>query len=221
LKEETMSKIVLSSALAAVVIAGLSTAQPAIAVNSGEQAALLCRYEGYESKWFFFSDIIMMPKAVTGYDGNGRPLDDRNVTVFLPEFDEHMNKKGHTVYQSDSYCGFWETANEAEAWKQSEITNKGKYGYSFNPVTDWRPSNVPVSAAPSKQPEKSAKPGKNESIIVRDVGQPAAAKPAGEGAAKPVAAAKPAPKPAAKPAPKKPTKPCGRKGQRKCDRPSA
>jgi hypothetical protein len=139
-------------------------------------------------------------------------------------FKAALVSKGYPIV--GSRCWSNEVTKDLESKRKLEIEDYSTR-YTASEFKGWHPSKpgsgsiVSVGTiAASKAPPVTAS-GSKESIIVRDVGQPATAKPATEPAPKPVAAAKPAPKPAAEPAPKKPTKPCGRKGQRKCDRPSA
>lgn len=183
-------------------LTGMTAPRPAMAQNPGDQVALLCRYEGYGTLQYFYTDIIMIPKAITGYTSYGDPVDDRPNGIVLPEFKAHLTSKGYTYYQSDSYCGAWDTALKAQEWRDNDRNNKTKYGYTFNTLSGWRPSPFPAPVAASAKPAPPKAPqasGKRDSLIVRQIDE-APAKPV-VAARKPVAKRKPAV--AAKPAPKK------------------
>ena len=42
----------------------------------------------------------------------GRPLDYRTHTIFHPEFEVYMSKKGYTGFSSEPYCLVFETATK-------------------------------------------------------------------------------------------------------------
>lgn len=69
---------------------GMTVPQSAMAQNPGDQVALLCRYEGYGTLQYFYTDIIMIPKAITRYTPYGDPVDDRPFELVLPEFKAHL-----------------------------------------------------------------------------------------------------------------------------------
>lgn len=188
----------------ALIIAGPVHSSPALAQNSTEKTVLMCRYEGYESKWYIYSDKFVMPKAVTSYKSDGTTDDNRNLHVFLPEFKAHLEKQGFTRYQSDSFCGFWETEAKAEEWKQSDQQNKAKYGYVFKTILDWRPSNMVPPPPVAKTAQQPGASGKRDSIIVRSIDEPPAKPNAATSKpnSKAPTVAKPKPAMVAKPSPK-------------------